>query len=109
MGALSFFIPRRALPLTWFFLCSITNLWALDPRHTPSQYRYDEWNMTDGLPYTAVRSIYQSRDGYLWLATRAGFSRFDGVGFSNFSLSGVNQAPGVEEITFFAEDNRDRL
>ena len=84
------------------------NLWALDPLRTPSQYQYSEWNMTHGLPYSSVRSIFQSEDGYLWLATRAGISRFDGVTFTNFNpvdLFGNT----VAEVTFFTEDAQHRL
>ena len=64
--------------------------------------------MTHGLPYSAVRSLFQSSDGYLWLATRAGMSRFDGVTFTNFTktdLGGIS----VDEVTFYAEDSNDRL
>jgi signal transduction histidine kinase/CheY-like chemotaxis protein len=106
-----FFSRLRTLGSTGFliFCACAANLCALDPRHTPSQYRYEEWNMTHGLPYTAVRSIYQTQNGYLWLATRAGISRFDGANFSNFSLAGANRGPEVDDVTFFAEDKEHRL
>ncbi len=83
------------------------SLRALDPLRTPSQYHNTEWNMTHGLPYTAVRTVYQSADGYLLLATRAGLARFDGVHFST-NLRLDNGEP-LAEPTFLEEDHRGRL
>ena len=36
------------------------------------------WTPTDGLAGYWVKDIYQDRKGYLWIATDAGVSRFDG-------------------------------
>lgn len=58
---------------------------ALDPSRAASQYRFDEWVTTEGLVYPAVRAIGQSGDGYLWLGTRAGLTRFDGVTMTAFT------------------------
>jgi signal transduction histidine kinase/CheY-like chemotaxis protein/ligand-binding sensor domain-containing protein len=92
--------------LTLFSLA--TKLQALDPLRTPSQYQYTEWNMTQGLPYSSVRGIYQTSDGFLWLATRAGLSRFDSVSFTNFTATEMGGMT-VDEITYFAEDTHHRL
>jgi len=103
------FLTRPALYAVGLILLTLAaKLSALDPLHTPSQYHYDEWNMTHGLPYTTVRSIFQTSDGYLWLATRAGISRFDSVTFTNFTAAEMNEI-SVDEITFFAEDSQHRL
>ena len=75
---------------------------ALDPLRTPSQYHFSEWNMTHGLPYTAVRSVFQTSDGYLWITTRAGVSRFDGVSFTN--IPSTTNGIGSAEATVVAED-----
>ncbi len=42
----------------------------------------DEWLVKDGLPPGGIRSIVQTPDGYLWLASSGGLVRFDGVRFS---------------------------
>jgi signal transduction histidine kinase/ligand-binding sensor domain-containing protein len=57
--------------------------YALDPMKSLTQYRYRVWQSSDGLPYDSVRSIAQSRDGYIWLATDLGLARFDGVRFTS--------------------------
>ena len=51
------------------------------PDPEPVQYTLTSWTETDGLPANAIRAIAQDRDGYLWLGTRAGLIRFDGVRF----------------------------
>jgi ligand-binding sensor domain-containing protein/signal transduction histidine kinase len=43
------------------------------------------WTSDDGLPNTEVQAIVQSRDGYLWVGTRNGLARFDGMQFTTFA------------------------
>ena len=52
-----------------------------------AQYRFDSWTTDNGLPQNSVRSIIQTRDGYLWLTTFDGLVRFDGVRFTIFDKS----------------------
>jgi ligand-binding sensor domain-containing protein len=40
------------------------------------------WRTSEGLPHNWVECILQARDGYLWMGTRGGIVRFDGVRFS---------------------------
>jgi ligand-binding sensor domain-containing protein len=76
-----------------------TALWvrpasALDPRHRISQYLHTAWKSDSGL--VAVRRLKQTPDGYLWLATRGGLVRFDGVRFSTYLAGSVE---GLESST----------
>ncbi|MDH5823958.1 two-component regulator propeller domain-containing protein [Luteimonas sp. RD2P54] len=57
---------------------------ALDPDRAITQYVLDHWSTREGLPHDVVRSIVQTRDGYLWLATQGGLARFDGHAFTVF-------------------------
>src|SRR5262245_9547855 len=50
---------------------------ALDPKKAFTQLNRDTWTMQQGLPEDSVNAIAQTRDGYLWLATRGGLVRFD--------------------------------
>lgn len=54
---------------------------ALDPHKMPSQHTTALWNQTDGLPQDGIRAIAQTPDGYLWLGTDQGLTRFDGYNF----------------------------
>ena len=46
-----------------------------------SQWSIKKWDLEDGLPALAITGLVQSADGFLWVATRATLTRFDGVGF----------------------------
>jgi signal transduction histidine kinase/ligand-binding sensor domain-containing protein len=57
---------------------------ALDPSRAISQYGHAAWTMQDGVLPGAPTVMTQSPDGYLWLGTRNGLLRFDGVRFVPF-------------------------
>jgi ligand-binding sensor domain-containing protein/signal transduction histidine kinase len=48
------------------------------------QYSARAWQTDEGLPHNLVRAITQTPDGYLWVGTRAGLARFDGLRFTRF-------------------------
>ena len=48
------------------------------------QYLIRQWTTEDELPQNTVTRLVQTRDGYLWVGTRAGVARFDGVKFTVF-------------------------
>ncbi len=65
--------------------------------------KHQAWSTEDGLPQNSVRQIYQTRDGFLWVATEAGLARFDGLGFQVFDHQ--NQpAFHNDDICCLAED-----
>ena len=55
---------------------------ALSQVLTP-EYILDRWQTEEGLPHSAITTIFQDRDGYLWIGTGAGLARFDGIRFIN--------------------------
>lgn len=57
---------------------------ALDPDKALSQYGLESWGAKQGLVNGGILSIAQSSDGYLWLGTRRGLVRFNGVEFKLF-------------------------
>ena len=54
---------------------------ALDPGRHLTQYGHSAWRLQDGYLPSLVSKVAQTGDGYLWLGTRAGLFRFDGVRF----------------------------
>jgi ligand-binding sensor domain-containing protein len=57
---------------------------ALDPARPFADYAIDLWREGGGLPQNFLYTILQTRDGYLWLGTRRGLARFDGVRFTTY-------------------------
>ena len=48
------------------------------------------FSISDGLPSTTINDINQDEIGYLWIATDKGYSKFDGVNFTNYKQEKVN-------------------
>jgi signal transduction histidine kinase/ligand-binding sensor domain-containing protein len=42
------------------------------------------WSTEEGLPQNSIHALAQTRDGYLWIATEAGLSRYNGSSFKVF-------------------------
>ncbi len=59
---------------------------ALDPDRPITQFGLQTWTARTGLPGEAVHEITQTSDGYLWVRTNAGVSRFDGARFTPLEL-----------------------
>jgi len=57
------------------------------------EFTIDDWQTDDGLPQSSVKSIVQTPDGFLWLATFNGLVRFDGVRFTVFDTSNLPGLP----------------
>jgi signal transduction histidine kinase/DNA-binding response OmpR family regulator/ligand-binding sensor domain-containing protein len=81
---------------------------ALDPVRHVKDYKLTEWLAADGLPYPAVRSLAQSGDGYLWVATRTGMARFDGLSFTIYNTTNLPMLAS-DEVTVVAADRKGRL
>jgi signal transduction histidine kinase/ligand-binding sensor domain-containing protein len=73
------------------------------------EYQVTYWTSEQGLPQNTVNDVLQSHDGYLWIATRYGLARYDGVRFTDYTpeLSAV----GAEtlNVSKLAEDSQGGL
>jgi signal transduction histidine kinase/ligand-binding sensor domain-containing protein len=103
---------RRWLSCTGALLLAIlppTAAARVDPDPIPhARYLVKNWSTVDGLPDTTVRSIVEGHDGYLWLGTAGGISRFDGIRFRNFT-TGNTPALISDNVFDLAEDGEGRL
>lgn len=105
----------RFLPSCALLLCLIGGVLELRPALAASAdsvfgptYAYDIWQVEEGWVPTAVSSIVQTHDGYIWLGTYQGLLRFDGVNFTSFDST---RTPGLQNsrITALFEDAHDTL
>jgi len=62
-----------------FALLVCRSAFALDPALDISQYAHTSWKNRDGFSKGRITTVAQSQDGYLWIGTELGLSRFDGV------------------------------
>ena len=53
------------------------------------QYYLHQWDTDNGMPVDLVLSLYQSKEGFIWLRTYNGLIRFDGMSFKIFDSRNV--------------------
>ncbi len=57
----------------------------LSPAGPVPKYILRHWTVDDGLPQNTVNCVLQTtRDGYLWIGTKDGLARYDGMKFTTF-------------------------
>lgn len=67
-----------------YLLASMLLLFFTEPTALCQSYSFREYTVSDGLPQSQSSVISQDRRGFVWIGTRNGLSRFDGVEFKNF-------------------------
>src|ERR1700744_3914525 len=65
------------------------------------EYSYTHYDISDGLAGSTVYCIAQDKQGFIWLGTETGVSRFDGTHFHNFTTK--DGLPDVEVLEMFAD------
>ncbi len=68
-----------------FLLVCVLMLCATPSWASISDYVVKQWNIKDGLPSQSLKSVVQDQQGYMWLGTQFGLSRFDGTTFTNYN------------------------
>jgi signal transduction histidine kinase/ligand-binding sensor domain-containing protein len=86
---------KKEIAITCGTLLVIFVLWIAVPGSTTANrdlpaaapdYGLDFWREAEGLPQSRIRSIAQTKDGYLWLGTDNGLVRFNGATFAAFTV-----------------------
>src|SRR5580704_16839369 len=81
---------------------------ALDAGRTLTQYVHRIWQVQQGLPQASIYAVVQTSDGRLWLGTRTGLVRFDGVRFT--MIDGANGVSLTDVwVTELIEDHQRAL
>ncbi|MCX6132925.1 MAG: triple tyrosine motif-containing protein [Ignavibacteriales bacterium] len=73
-----------------------------------TQYNIRSWSAKDGLPNDKIIAVYQSAQGYIWLASQEGLVRFDGARFEIFDKKNTPVFPH-SQITALTEDKDSTL
>ncbi len=91
--------------LARIFFCALLIISAIHRYHS-QEYSYINYTVEDGLPSSEVYSAFQDSKGYMWFASDAGVSRFNGYEFENFDAN-----DGLTDNTVFLinEDHKGRI
>jgi ligand-binding sensor domain-containing protein/serine phosphatase RsbU (regulator of sigma subunit) len=83
---------KLLLALSLFFLI----------RGEAQTYYFDNYSVEDGLSQSTVYVVYQDKEGYVWIGTKSGVSRFDGAEILNYTSNDGLAGNAVRSI---AEDS----
>lgn len=92
-----------ACPLIIKGFCSLLlmSFFLLPVAGIGQRYSYVHYDTKDGLAGSTIYDICQDKDGFIWFATEAGLSRFDGTRFRNYTTA--DGLPEVEILKLYAD------
>ena len=65
-----------------FALCLLELVCPFAFSQAPSNFQFKKYQVNEGLSENSVNCIMQDRKGFLWLGTKDGLNKFDGVNFT---------------------------
>jgi signal transduction histidine kinase/ligand-binding sensor domain-containing protein len=86
-------------------LCGIASLSPPAQSQDPNSFVHQSWSTENGLPQNSVHQIFQSTDGYIWIATEGGIARFNGVDFKTFTHETTPEITGDDICCFTQSRN----
>ena len=78
--------------------------------NTSSELKFRHHSIDDGMPSNIVKSLIQTRDGYIWIGTESGLCRFDGNKFKFFNKNYIKDKEWDNDyINYLFEDKKNNL
>jgi ligand-binding sensor domain-containing protein len=84
-------------------------------QRAPAQHvNLKKYTIEDGLPSNDIRKVYQDSEGFIWIATMNGLSRYDGYSFTNYGtdegiFSVVNDLYEIEKCKLLVAQNNGNI
>lgn len=102
---------NRSLSVLWIGLCCFfLNANAqISYKQILDQYNFSGITINDGLPHNYINDIYKDHQGFLWLSTHNGLSRYDGYAFLNYNIASSNVRLRSNFVNQVCEDRFHRL
>lgn len=97
-----YFRLRIILPVGFLFIFGP----VIDNVVFAQNYPFREYSVLDGLPQSQARGLYQDSRGFLWIITRNGISRFDGIEFVNYFRKDGLPSSIINQVF---EDNKGKI
>jgi signal transduction histidine kinase/ligand-binding sensor domain-containing protein len=84
--------------------CGIAVLSLAAHSQSLDNFGYQFWSTENGLPQNSVHQVFQSTDGYIWIATEGGIARFNGIDFKVFRHETADEITS-DDICCFAQSD----
>ena len=66
--------------------------------------KFQKISVEQGVSSVSVRSVYQDKDGFIWVCTRNGIDRFDGYNFKKYELP-INDSISIDNFERYFVDS----
>jgi ligand-binding sensor domain-containing protein/signal transduction histidine kinase len=102
--------PRKPCVVTFalILLLALTLRCPAAEKSLENEFLLQSWDTEDGLPSSRAQGVGCTPDGYLWIATWNGLSRFDGTRFVTFNTKNTPEL-GDDRITCLLVDREGTL
>jgi signal transduction histidine kinase/ligand-binding sensor domain-containing protein/ActR/RegA family two-component response regulator len=87
------------------FVCLLCLIQTVPVRALPETPQFRAVGVAEGLPSSSITGLALDRDGYLWISTRDGLARYDGIGYKVYQFAPGDSAalPGNFVQTVFVD------
>lgn len=86
----------------------VSGAFAIDPGLALAELSRKRWGQEDGLPHGTAYRLLEDHNGFLWIGTREGLARFDGVSLVSYGRAEL-KLERTSRIQTLAEDEQGRL
>lgn len=93
----------------WLAVAALCRFAGLNSSASVPDFDVQRWTNEAGLPQNRVDCLWQTRNGYLLLGTRAGVLRFDGLDFTPVAVGAMSVWLRESVCTALLEDREGRL
>ena len=98
---------NRSIHLPMKHILSILGLFIICSYSIAQPYYFKNLSRIDGLSNDYVTDIAQDRQGFVWIATQSGLSRFDGKNFTSYNaLNSDLHNSAINKLLYDEEENK---
>ena len=72
---------------------------------TNAQYRFINYNVSNGLSQNSVHCIFQDRDGLIWVGTQDGLNSFNGKSFKKYRANSLDSTTLSDQFVLSIEED----
>lgn len=103
---------RLSIPFmewVWLVVLILLTISVLSARASVPILQFRHITPQNGLPHNFIQDIIQDHDGFIWLATAAGLSRYDGLEFRTYTSGHAKTDLHGNYIVALLQDRRGRI
>ena len=90
-------------------LIAVLFFYQLLQAQLPAAYHRNAYTTENGLPANGIKGMqWDEKTGFLWIATEAGISRFNGIDFKNFTIANTSFIAS-ERMSFMVKNNAGKI